>query len=153
MAGFESDRPEGYDEKKHRYPYIHPEALRHPEPLAIDADTVEDFIEHFDHHDRHVKTHPRHRAEDDSAKNSTQKDSAQKDRGGTQPEATEDPSPAKKRPKGTPITRVPSGLFGPPVYSVSAFGTLSSLRLHAGAGVDADRLTVDVAVAQQFDCE
>lgn len=71
MAGFDSDRPEGFDEKKDKYPYIHPEALKHSEPLAVDADTVEDFIEHFDHHDEHVKTHPRHHP-DGASKESTE---------------------------------------------------------------------------------
>ncbi|MGB3412765.1 MAG: hypothetical protein WBA45_16400 [Microthrixaceae bacterium] len=67
MTEFESDRPEGYDEKRHKYPYIRPEDLKPSERLAIDADAVEDFIEHFEHHSDHVKTHPRHHeAADDS---------------------------------------------------------------------------------------
>lgn len=66
MTGFESDRPEGYDEKRHKYPYIHPEDLKPSEKLAIDADAVEDFIEHFEHHNEHVKSHPRHHEAHDS---------------------------------------------------------------------------------------
>jgi hypothetical protein len=35
-------------EPSHEYPYIHPERLPDPEHLAIDAEDVEEFIDHFD---------------------------------------------------------------------------------------------------------
>ena len=37
-------------EPSHDYPYIHPERLPDPEHLAIDAEDVEEFIEHFEPH-------------------------------------------------------------------------------------------------------
>ena len=46
-----SDEPR----KSHRpqirrdYPYIHPERLPEPEHLAVDAEDVEEFIDHYEH--------------------------------------------------------------------------------------------------------
>jgi len=44
---FETDRPAGYDESKDKYPFIHPEDLPPAEKLAIDAEDVEQFAEHY----------------------------------------------------------------------------------------------------------
>jgi len=44
---FEDDRPAGFDEKKDKYPFIHPEHLGKAEKLAIDAEDVEEFAEHY----------------------------------------------------------------------------------------------------------
>ena len=51
MSIFENDRPLGYDEEKDGEPRIHPEALGEPEKLAMDAEDVEQFVEHFGQED------------------------------------------------------------------------------------------------------
>lgn len=44
---FEDDRPAGFDESKDKYPYIHPEHLGKAEKLAIDAEDLEEFADHY----------------------------------------------------------------------------------------------------------
>ena len=44
---FEDDRPAGYDEKKDKYPFVHPEHLGKAEKLVIDAEDLEEFAEHY----------------------------------------------------------------------------------------------------------
>lgn len=44
---FEDDRPAGYDEKTATYPYVHPEHLGKAEKLAVDAEDIEEFAEHY----------------------------------------------------------------------------------------------------------
>lgn len=50
------DEPRG-QRPDHRsdYPYIHPERLPDAEPLAIDAEDVEEFLDHYDHDHREVE--------------------------------------------------------------------------------------------------
>ena len=47
MSIFENDRPLGYDEEKDEEPRIHPEPLGKPEKLAMDAEDLEEFVEHY----------------------------------------------------------------------------------------------------------
>lgn len=55
MSIFENDRPLGYDEEKDGEPRIHPEPLGEPEKLAMDAEDVEEFVEHFGQNDEPLK--------------------------------------------------------------------------------------------------
>ena len=48
MNIFDKDRPEGYDDEKDGKAKIHPEPLGKPEHLAVSAEDIEEFIEHFD---------------------------------------------------------------------------------------------------------
>lgn len=47
MSIFENDRPLGYDDEKDAEPRIHPERLADAEKLAIDAEDIEQFVEHY----------------------------------------------------------------------------------------------------------
>ena len=44
---FEADRPAGYDESTSGYPFIQPQDLPPAEKLAIDAEDLEEFAEHY----------------------------------------------------------------------------------------------------------
>jgi len=44
---FDNDRPEGYDDEKDGEAKIHPEPLGRPEHLAMNAEDIEEFAEHF----------------------------------------------------------------------------------------------------------
>lgn len=46
MGIFDNDRPEGYEEKDGK-PAIHPEKLDPNEKLAMKAEDIEEFIEHY----------------------------------------------------------------------------------------------------------
>ena len=48
MGIFDNDRPEGYKESEDKGPAIHPEKLPPREKLAMDAEDIEEFIEHYD---------------------------------------------------------------------------------------------------------
>lgn len=48
MSTFDDDRPEGYDPKDdEKYPYVRHEDLKKGEKLAMDAEDVEEFVEHY----------------------------------------------------------------------------------------------------------
>ena len=44
---FEADRPAGYDESMNGFPFIHPEEMPPAGKLAIDAEDLAEFAEHY----------------------------------------------------------------------------------------------------------
>jgi hypothetical protein len=53
---FEDDRPAGFDEKKDKYPFIHPEHLGTAEKLAIDAEDLQEFADHYGDEDQVIQS-------------------------------------------------------------------------------------------------
>ena len=52
----------GAGDKSGRYPYIRPKDLPPAERLEVDAEDVEDFVEHFTNPEEHEKAHRSERA-------------------------------------------------------------------------------------------